>query len=151
MIKNPADAESRPIMFLRRAFLVWCIIIAVETVHGILRSLLLVPMMGDFPARQISIFTGSLLIFGVTLFLIKWIAAKTRLQLVGVGLLWVVLTVLFEISLGRLALSLPWDRITEDYDITRGGLLGFGLLFMAGSPLLAATFRRPMPLANSSS
>jgi len=138
-------------MFLRRAFLVWCIIIAVETVHGILRTLLLVPMMGDFPARQISVFTGSLLIFGVTLFLIKWIAAKTRLQLVGVGLLWVVLTVLFEISLGRLALSLPWDRITEDYDIARGGLLGFGLLFMAGSPLLAARVRRPMPLANSSS
>ena len=63
-------------MFLLRAFLVWCIIIAVETVHGILRTLLLVPMMGDFPARQVSVFTGSLLIFGVTLFLIKWIASS---------------------------------------------------------------------------
>jgi len=71
-------------MILFRAFAVWLVIIAVETVHGILRTLLLVPMMGDFPARQISVFTGSLLIFGVTLFLIKWIAARTRLQLVGV-------------------------------------------------------------------
>jgi len=34
-----------PIMFLRRAFLVWFIVIAVETVHGILRTLLLVPIM----------------------------------------------------------------------------------------------------------
>ena len=59
-------------MFLLRALVVWLVIIAVETAHGILRTLLLVPMMGDFPARQISVFTVSLLIFGVTLLFIKW-------------------------------------------------------------------------------
>ncbi|MFN7289466.1 MAG: hypothetical protein ACK5YR_18120 [Pirellula sp.] len=128
-------------MFLLRAFAVWLFIIAVETVHGILRILLLVPMMGDFPARQLSVFTGSLLIFGVTLFLINWIAAKKNLQLIVVGVLWVALTVLFEITLGRLVLDLSWDRITEDYSITRGGFLGFGLVFMALSPLLAARMR----------
>ncbi len=67
------------------------------------------------------------------------------LQLVGVGLLWVVLTVLFEIGLGRLALGLPWDRITEDYDSARGGFLGFGLLLMAVSPILAARVRWEKP------
>ena len=137
-------------MFLLRALVVWLVIIAVETAHGILRTLLLVPMMGDFPARQISVFTGSLLIFGVTLLFIKWIAARTRLQLLIVGTIWVLLTILFEITLGRLVLNLSWDRITEDYDISRGGFLGFGLLFMAVSPLLAATFRRTIPLTNSS-
>ena len=137
-------------MFLLRAFLVWLVIIAVETVHGILRTLLLVPIMGDFPARQVSVFTGSLLIFGVTLFLIKWIAARTRLQLLIVGAIWVLLTALFEIALGRFALNLSWDRITEDYNITRGGFLGFGMLFMAVSPLLAARVLRTMPLTNSS-
>ena len=137
-------------MFLLRALVVWLVIIAVETVHGILRTLLLVPMMGDFPARQISVFTGSLLIFGVTLLFINWIAARTTLQLLMVGTIWVLLTILFEITLGRLVLDLSWDRITEDYDITRGGFLGFGLLFMALSPLLAATFRRTIPLTNSS-
>jgi hypothetical protein len=45
-----------------------------------------------------------------------------------------VLTVLFEVGLGRLVLGLPWGRITEDYDLTRGGVLGLGLLFMAVSP-----------------
>ena len=137
-------------MFLLRALVVWLVIIAVETVHGILRILLLVPMMGDFPARQISVFTGSLLIFGVTHLFINWIAARTTLQLLMVGTIWVLLTILFEITLGRLVLDLSWDRITEDYDITRGGFLGFGLLFMAVSPLLAATFRRTRPLTNSS-
>ena len=95
-------------------------------------------------------FTGSLLIFGVTLFLIKWIAARTRLQLLIVGIIWVLLTIIFEIALGRLVLYLSWDRITDDYDITRGGFLGFGLLFMAVSPLLAARVRRTIPLTTSS-
>jgi hypothetical protein len=52
---------------------------------------------------------------------------------------------LFEIGLGRLILDLPWDRITEDYDPARGGSLGFGLLFMAVSPLLAAELRKTQP------
>ena len=130
-----------------RAFLVWLVIIAAETVHGILRGVLLVPVVGDLPARQIGDLVGSLLIFGVAYLFIRWIAARTTLQLLGVGLLWVVLTVLFEIGMGRLVLGLPWERITEDYDVTRGGFLGVGLLFMAAAPRLSAaasgTLRSP--------
>lgn len=126
---------------LLRAFLVWLIIIGVETIHGVLRMLLLVPLVGDFRARQVSVLTGSLLIFGVAYFSIRWIADKTRFRLLAVGLLWVVSTILFEIGLGRYGLGLSWDRITEDYDVTRGGMLGFGILFMAVSPWLAARLR----------
>ncbi|MBL8866009.1 MAG: hypothetical protein JNK93_10670 [Planctomycetia bacterium] len=125
-----------------RVVLVWLVIIAVETVHGVLRTFLLVPLVGDFPARRVSVLTGSLLIFGVAWAFVRWIGADTRLRLLGVGLLWVVLTVLFEIALGRYALGLSWERIAEDYDVTRGGLLGFGLLFMAATPTLSAMLRR---------
>jgi hypothetical protein len=60
-----------------------------------------------FPfARCVSVFTGSLLIFGVAWVFVPWIGAGTRLRLLGVGLLWVLLTVLFEIALGRFALGL---------------------------------------------
>jgi hypothetical protein len=128
-------------MFLLRAFAVWLVIIGVETVHGILRTLLLVPLIGDFPARRVSILPGALLIFVVAYLLIRWIRAATQLQLLCVGLMWVVLTVLFEIGLGRWVLDLSWDRLTEDYDVTRGGFLGIGLLFMAATPMLAARLR----------
>lgn len=86
------------------------------------------------------------LIFAVAYFFIRWITARTTLQLLGVRLLWVVLTVLFEIGLGRFVLGLPWERITEDYDVTRGGFMGVGLLFMAAAPWLAAWLRgSPVP------
>jgi len=128
-------------MVLIRAFLVWLVIIAAETVHGILRGVLLVPIVGDLPARQIGVLIGSLLIFAVAYLFIRWMAAKTKLQFLTVGLLWVVLTILFEIGLGRLVLGLPWERLTEDYKITRGGFMGVGLLFMAAAPWLAAWLR----------
>ena len=121
-------------MVLIRAFLVWLVIITVETVHGILRGVLLVPIVGDLPARQIGVLIGSLLIFAVAYLFIRWIAVKTKLQFLAVGLLWVLLTVIFEVVLGRLVLGLSWTRITEDYDLSQGGLLGLGLLFMAAAP-----------------
>jgi len=131
-------------MVLIRAFLVWLVIIAAETAHGILRGVLLVPI-GDLPARQIGVLIGSLLIFAVTFLFIQWMAAKTKLQFLAVGLLWGVLTILFEIVLGRLILGLPWDRLTEDYDVTRSGFMGVGLLFMAAAPWLAAWLRGRKP------
>ena len=77
----------------------------------------------------------------VTFLCVRWIAARTALQLLGIGLLWVMLTDLFEGGLGRLVVALPWERITEDYDLTRGGYLGFGMRFMFVSPRLAAWLR----------
>lgn len=126
---------------LLRAFAAWLVTIAAETVHGILRTMLLVPLVGDLAARQIGVPIGSCPIFAVACLCVRWIAATTKLRLLGVGLLWAVLTVLFEIGLGRLVLNLPWDWITENDDLTRGGFLGLGLLFMAVSPLLAARIR----------
>lgn len=128
-------------MFMIRAFAVWLVIIATETVHGILRGILLVPIVGDLPARQIGVLIGSLLIFSVAYLFIRWMAALTKLQFLAMGLLWVVLTVLFEIGLGRLVLGMPWKRITEEYDVTLGGFMGLGLLFMAAAPWLAAWLR----------
>ena len=133
-------------MVLIRAILVWLVIIAAETVHGILRGVLLVPIVGDLPARQIGVLIGSLLIFAVAYLFIRWIAVQTKLQFLAVGLIWVVLTILFEIGLGRLVLGLPWERLTEDYDVTRGEFMGVGLLFMAAAPWLAARLRgSPVP------
>ena len=40
-------------MVLLRAFAVWLLIIAAETLHGILRAALLVPLVGDLPARHV--------------------------------------------------------------------------------------------------
>lgn len=128
-------------MVLLRAFAVWLIIVVVETIHGTLRTLFLAPYVGDLRARQMSVFTGSLLIFGIALLFIRWIGAASGVSLLAIGLFWLVLTLLFEITLWRLIFRLSWERIFADYDISRGGLLLFGMLFLTVTPLVASSIR----------
>jgi hypothetical protein len=126
----------------KRIILVWLLIMGMETIQGILRTILLAPLVGDFQARQIAVLTGSGIIFLVTWLTIRWIGVSKSWQLLVVGLVWVVLTILFEVVLGRWILSLPWERIFEDYDVSNGGFLGLGLLFMLLSPMLASRLRK---------
>lgn len=125
----------------RRAFAIWLVIIAVETAHGVIRTLWLQPLVGDFEARQIATLTGSALILLVAYLFGPWLHTWTTQTLIAVGLFWVVLTVLFECVLGRFLLGQSWERILSDYDVSRGGLMVFGLLFLTLSPLIAARLR----------
>ena len=57
-----------------------------------------------------------------------------------IGSAWVVLTVAFEISLGRM-LGYSWERLGPDYNMLEGGLLPIGFVIMATSPLSAGRLR----------
>ncbi len=57
------------------------------------------------------------------------------------GIVWVGLTLAFEILFGRLVTGLSWQRLASDYDPARGGLLAFGMLVLAAAPLIAARIR----------
>jgi hypothetical protein len=59
-----------------------------------------------------------------------------------VGASWIILTVIFELALGR-AIGLSWDRIFSDYNPARGGFMLLGLAFMGIAPMLAARLRKP--------
>ena len=124
-----------------RSVLAWLALMGVETVHGILRTFLLVPLVGDFRARQIGVVIGSVLMVGVTFLLIEWLRVKNRRWLVYVGTVWVALTLLFEIGAGHYIVGRPWDVVAADYNVAQGGLLPFGLVLMALAPLIAARLR----------
>jgi hypothetical protein len=128
-------------MYLLRALAVWLVIVAVESAHGTLRELFLAPLVGDFRARQIAVFTGSLLILGVAYLSVRWIRAGSTARLLAVGLLWLCLTLLFEFGLGLFVLGYSWERMASDYDLSRGGLMPFGLVLLTLAPLMAARLR----------
>jgi len=126
---------------VRRALVAWVLIIVAETVHGMLRQWLLVPVVGDLRARQIGVLIGSAIIFAIAWALARWIDARTLRVQLAVGAVWVVLTLGFEYTLGRL-LGLPTERMLADYDVARGGFMLFGLAFMLVALALAARVRR---------
>ncbi len=137
-------------MIWRRALAVWLVIIVAETVHGILRQLFLMPVVGDLRARQIGVLIGSIIILGVALAFDRWLAARATREQLGVGAAWVGLTAAFELALGA-SLGLTPERMLADYDPARGGFMLVGLLFMLLTPLLAARLRRSRVARNGAS
>ena len=119
----------------------WVVIAVVESVHGTLRQLFLAPLIGDLPARQVSVFTASLLILLVAWYFARWMDLRDRAAFVLAGLAWVLLTIAFEVALGR-AMGMPMSRLLQDYDLTKGGLMVFGIAWLACVPWVAMTLRR---------
>ncbi len=124
-----------------KALAVWLLIIVSESIHGTLRELMLKPYVGDFRARQIAVFTGMLIILVVAYTFIRWIRAESTKALLLVGLLWVALTLAFEFGLGVFVFGYSWERMIQDYDLTRGGFLSFGMIVLWLSPFIAKKLR----------
>lgn len=128
--------------YLLRGFIVWLVIIVAESLHGTARELWLKPLVGDFRARQIAFFSGMVLILVVALLFVRWLRAESNRQLLHIGLLWAVLTLVFEFSLGLFVMGYSWQRMWEDYNLLRGGLMGLGLVWLIFVPQLAAKIRQ---------
>jgi hypothetical protein len=121
-----------------RGFFVWLLIILAETIHGTARTLLLAPLIGDFRARQVSVFTGAVMIVLITFVFVRWLKGSSVFEFILIGMMWVILTVGFEILLGRFVLDISWDRIASDYDLFQGGLMLLGLIVMLFVPVTMA-------------
>jgi hypothetical protein len=127
---------------LLRGVAVWFVLIGAEVIHGLARSMWLVPVVGDLPSRQIGVFTGSMMNLIVTALFVRWIRPARVADALLIGVTWLLLTVTFEIVLGRAVMQGSWQRIGSDYDLIHGGLLPIGLLILALAPLITAKVRR---------
>ena len=124
-----------------RALALWMILMLAETLQGLWRVKVLSIWIGDAVAREVSVFSGSLVILLITFAFIGWIAARNARTLLIVGVTWVALTVVYEFLLGRFAFHQTWADIASDFDLVHGRLLPIGLLLLLFSPLLAAWLR----------
>ena len=125
-----------------RSLTIWLILICAEIFHGILRAMVLVPIVGEFRSNQIGVFTGSAIILLIAYFTIRWIGPNRPWELLLVGFNWLVLTVAFEVLFGRFVVGLSWERIGSDYNVLNGGLMPLGLLFLLFSPMIASKLSR---------
>lgn len=138
-VKSPeADNQWRIAL---RSLTIWLVLIVAEIVHGILRAIVVVPIVGEFRSNQIGVFTGSAITIVIAYFTIRWIGAQRPHGLLLVGLIWLVLTVAFEVLFGRFVVGMTWKRIGADYNMLNGGLMPLGLLVLLFSPMIATKLR----------
>jgi len=92
-------------------------------------------------ASQIGVLIGSALILTIAILTIGWIHPTSERALMIIGVLWLVLTLVFEFGVAH-ALGRSWAALLTDYDLTRGGLLSIGMVVLALSPWIAARIRQ---------
>ncbi|TWU32840.1 hypothetical protein Poly41_52170 [Novipirellula artificiosorum] len=136
-----SEKQSTRFEIIAKGITIWVIIILAEIIHGILRAIILVPNVGEFRSNQIGVFTGSAIILAIAYFTIRWIGAKSRLELLMVGAIWLFFTVTFELCFGRLVVGLSWERLGADYNVLNGGLMPIGLLVLFFSPMITVKLR----------
>jgi len=112
-----------------------------ESANGTFRRIVLDPRVGDVRGRQIAVVTGSLLMLWVATALLPALGRHPLAHWWRLGLLWLALTLAFELGLGRL-FGVSWARLGSDFDLRQGGWLAFGMLLIAVAPRLVAWRRR---------
>jgi len=120
-----------------RALVTWLLIIATEIAHGTLRLLYLVPFVGEHRASQIGVVLGSALVLAIAWLTRRWRAGASAPALLGIGALWVALTVAFEFLFGYYVAGYSLAHLARDFNPLAGRWMVFGLLVMLFAPRIA--------------
>ena len=125
---------------MSRGLIVWLIIMAAETAHGILRGLFLVPRVGEVLSSRIGWPVGMVIVLGIAALMARWVGFRDTPSLLRLGVLWAILTFLFEVAIGVLR-GLDGPAIWAAINPLAGGLMVYSLAVMLVAPLAAARLR----------
>ena len=119
---------------ISKAILAWLLLLVAMFANGMVRVFVLEPRLGEHRARQVAVLIGLVVIFGLTLPFVRWLTRPTSAELLRVGLLWLTLTVAFELLFGHYVSGASWDVLLADYDLLQGRLWPLVLLSTAVAP-----------------
>ena len=124
----------------KRLLAVWLLLALVAVLNGWLREVALIPALGPTWGYVLSTLTLSAAVFVVTHLTIRWMAPRSLADAATIGAIWVLLTVGFELSLGRLT-GVSWAELFAEYDVARGRIWILVLMATALAPALTASAR----------
>ncbi|WP_417513006.1 hypothetical protein [Marinobacter sp.] len=123
-----------------KALVIWLAIVVLAIANGSLREFLLVPVLGTQAALMLSGLLLSVLIVGVVYLLLPWLHPSQPLQVWGIGLAWLALTLIFEFSFGLLQ-GKSWAELLGSYTFEDGNLWLVVLATTVLAPYIAAKLR----------
>ncbi len=135
---------------LLRKFMFWLPMIFIAVFNGAVREFTYKTYTGDLAAHQISTFVLIVLFSVYVWFIWKNLKITTFQNAVKTGIFWVLLTVIFEFSLGY-AGGNSFQKMLQDYNFFEGRLWGIFLICFALVPLFIFKLKnqeRPKTLSN---
>ncbi len=124
-----------------KALVLWLAILALAILNGALRERLVIPLVGQFGGLIASGVILSCCVFAIALLASPWYGALASSQWWLIGLLWLLLTLLFELGFGRLVQGRQWTELAQAYTFAGGNIWPVVLVVTFTSPWLAAKLR----------
>jgi hypothetical protein len=128
-------------MMVLRSMVVWFVFILLEVVNGTLRIAWLQPWLGEARAETVSFVTGSILVVAIATLFMPWVRPSRLAQLFEIGILWMGLTVIFEVALGRIVFAYSWHQIVSQFNILTHVFMPLELVVLLLAPFVAAKLR----------
>lgn len=125
--------------FYLRAILYWIILAIVTIVFAVFREAVFIPVtgLGETLARAILLPVAIVYIFIVTrMFLMKTKVPYKSSNTLLIGLLWVVLTIVFEFTFGTLVMGNSLPALLADYNLFAGRTWSIFLVAMFLAPFI---------------
>ncbi len=99
----------------------WFLLMFVAIINAVLREGVYSLYLYELRAHQLSTITLVILIIILTFFVLKFCKIQlTTNELLIMGSIWVLLTIMFEFIAGHYIFGNPWDKLTADYNILKG-------------------------------
>ncbi len=120
-----------------RAVVTWVLMIPVAILNGLFRESVIRPRIGELRGHQLSVATGSTGFLALVYAL--WRGEVGRIEdrdLLRMGRIWVVATILFEFGFGHYLRGFSWRQLLHDYNVRAGRLWVVVLLMVLFSPLI---------------
>jgi len=124
-----------------KTLVIWVGIVVLAIANGALREALLIPTFGAFAGFILSGLLLSVVIIGVAYLSLPWLQISRPAQLWGVGLSWLILTLIFEFSFGFWQ-GKPWSELLHAYTFKDGNIWPAVLVVTVVAPYIAAKLRR---------
>ena len=127
---------------LLKAVAIWLLMVVAAMANGLLRDGLLNVLLGPRLALPVSGVLLSALILAITWVCLPFIRTGTAGGYLGIGLLWLVLTLAFEFLFGHFVAGKPWPEMVSIFDLRSGNLFSIILLVCTIAPWTAAKIRK---------
>lgn len=139
MLHKPKANQQADAAGMARGLAVWLLIMVIETVHGVLRGLLLVPRVGEEAASRIGWPIGMALVLAVSVLTIRWTKLERKRDLLALGAIWAMMTIGFEIMIGLMRGMSRAAVLAELNPIS--GLMVYSAAVMFLAPVAASWIR----------
>lgn len=116
--------------------LAWFPMIIIAIVNGLFREKFLANRFNELQAHQISTMS-MIILFGIYVWVLFKIWFPTSVnQVIIIGLIWLLLTIIFEFLFGHYVAGHSWDKLLNDYNILKGRVWIFALIWISIVPYI---------------